>query len=131
MDPNRRLRKLSVEKTGRAMDDLEAALQDRTETMEGITATLQSHLSGDVNQLREALEQKVAQRLEEATGKLIKRADEEGPLCAGVGEQRRRITSTCSRTDENLDQLLLDLGEVKAERRQLESNRNTTAASDH
>ena len=123
-DPNRRLRKLSVEKTGRAMNDLEAALQDRTEAMEGITTTLQSHLSGDVNQLREALEQKVTQRLEEATGKLIKRADEEAARFVRVlEEQRRRITSTRSRTDENLDQLLLDLGEVKAERRQLESNR--------
>ena len=38
-------------------------------------------------------------------------------------EQRKRITSTRSRTNENLDQLLLDLGEVKAERRQREDNR--------
>ena len=74
--------------------------------------------------LREALEQKVTQRLEEATGKLVKRADEEAARFVRVlEEQRRRITSTRSRTDENLDQLLLDLGEVKAERRQLESNR--------
>ena len=71
-----------------------------------------------------AIEQLQRQRLEEATGKLIKRADEEAARFVRVlEEQRRRITSTRSRTDENLDQLLLDLGEVKAERRQLESNR--------
>ncbi|MFM7675333.1 MAG: hypothetical protein ACKO5F_07055 [Synechococcus sp.] len=38
-------------------------------------------------------------------------------------EQRKRITSTLSRTNENLDQLLLDLGGIKGERRQLEENR--------
>jgi hypothetical protein len=38
-------------------------------------------------------------------------------------EQRKRILSTRSRTNDNLDQLLLDLGGIKEERRQLEDNR--------
>jgi len=38
-------------------------------------------------------------------------------------QQRERILSTRRRTNDNLDQLLLDLGEVKEERRQLEDNR--------
>lgn len=123
-DPNRRLRKLSVEKSGRAMNDLEAAMHDHSEVSERITATLQRHLCGDVNQLREALDQMVDQRREEATTKLNKRAEEEAARFVRVlEEQRKRITSTRSRTNENLDQLLLDLGEVKAERRQLEDNR--------
>ena len=123
-DPNRRLRKLSVEKSGRAMNDLEAAMQDHSAVSERITATLQRHLCGDVNQLREALDQMVDQRREEATTKLNKRAEEEAARFVRVlEEQRKRITSTRSRTNENLDQLLLDLGEVKAERRQLEDNR--------
>ena len=42
----------------------------------------------------------VIRRLEEATGKLIKRADEEAARFVRVlEEQRRRITSTRSRTD--------------------------------
>jgi hypothetical protein len=123
-DPSRRLRKLSAEKTARAMEDLEAALQQRLEAPEGISAALQSHLSGDVDQLHEALDQKVNERRQEAAAKLAKRADDEAARFVRVLEQQReRILSTRRRTNDNLDQLLLDLGEVKEERRQLEDNR--------
>ena len=123
-DPNRRLRKLSAEKSSRALEELETALRERLEAAEGVTTNLQQHLSSDVNQLREALDQVVDQRREEAAAKLNKRAEEEAARFVRVlEEQRKRITSTRSRTNENLDQLLLDLGEVKAERRQLEDNR--------
>ena len=123
-DDSRRLRKLSVEKTARAMEDLETALQQGLETPEGITATFQAHLSNDVAQLHEALDQKVDERSQEAAAKLAKRAEDEAARFVRVlEEQRKRITSTRSRTNENLDQLLLNLGEVKAERRQLEDNR--------
>ena len=123
-DPNRRLRKLSLEKTGRALEELEASLQQRLEAPEGITATLQAHLGRDVAQLREALDQQVEARRLEAADKLAKRADDEAARFIKVlEEQRRRITSTRSRTNENLDQLLLDLGGIKEERRQLEDNR--------
>ncbi len=123
-DPNRRLRKLSLEKTGRALEDLEASLQQRLEAPEGITATLQTHLGRDVAQLREALDQQVEARRLEAADKLAKRAEEEAARFIKVlEEQRRRITSTRSRTNENLDQLLLDLGGIQEERRQLEDNR--------
>ena len=123
-DPTRRLRQLSADKTARALEDLETALQQRLEAPEGITATLQAHLSNDVAQLHEALDQKVEERSQEAAAKLAKRAEDEAARFVRVlEEQRKRITSTRSRTNENLDQLLLDLGEVKAERRQLEDNR--------
>jgi hypothetical protein len=123
-DPNRRLRKLSLEKTGRALEELEASLQQRLEAPEGITATLQTHLGRDVAQLREARDQQVEARRLKAADKLAKRADEEAARFIKVlEEQRRRITSTRSRTNENLDQLLLDLGGIKEERRQLEDNR--------
>jgi hypothetical protein len=123
-DPNRRLRKLSEEKSKRALDDLEAALQQRLEAAEGITASLQGHLSSDVAQLREALDTQVEERRQEAAEKLATRAEEEAARFVRVlEEQRKRITSTRSRTNDNLDQLLLDLGEIKAERRQLEDNR--------
>jgi hypothetical protein len=118
------LRKLSLEKTGRALEELEASLLQRLEAPEGITATLQAHLGGDVAQLREALDQQVEARRLEAADKLAKRAEEEAARFIKVlEEQRRRITSTRSRTNENLDQLLLDLGGIKEERRQLEDNR--------
>jgi chromosome segregation ATPase len=123
-DPSRRLRKLSAEKTARAMEDLETALQQRLEAPEGISATLQAHLSGDVAQLHDALDQKVDERRQEAAAKLAKRADDEAARFVRVLEQQReRILSTRRRTNDNLDQLLLDLGEVKEERRQLEDNR--------
>jgi hypothetical protein len=123
-DPNRRLRKLSAEKGKRALEELEAALQQRLEAPEGITASLQEHLGRDVAQLREPLDQLVDERRAEAASKLAKRAEEEAARFVRVlEEQRQRITSTRSRTNENLDQLLLDLGEIKAERRQLEDNR--------
>jgi hypothetical protein len=106
------------------MEDLEAALQQRLEAPEGISAALQSHLSGDVDQLHEALDQKVNERRQEAAAKLAKRADDEAARFVRVLEQQReRILSTRRRTNDNLDQLLLDLGEVKEERRQLEDNR--------
>jgi hypothetical protein len=123
-DPSRRLRKLSAEKTARAMEDLETALQQRLEAPEGISATLQAHLGHDVAQLHDALDQKVDERRQEAAAKLAKRADDEAARFVRVLEQQReRILSTRRRTNDNLDQLLLDLGEVKEERRQLEDNR--------
>ena len=123
-DPSRRLRRLSIEKTGRALEELEASLQQRLEAPERITPELQRHLSSDVDQLREALDQKVEERRLEAAEKLAKRAtDEAARFVRVLEEQRQRITSTRSRTNENLDQLLLDLGGIKEERRQLEDNR--------
>ena len=123
-DPTRRLRKLSLEKTGRALEELEASLQQRLEAPEGITAPLQAHLGRDVAQLRDALDQQVEARRREAADKLAKRAEEEAARFIKVlEEQRRRITSTRSRTNDNLDQLLLDLGGIEEERRQLEDNR--------
>jgi hypothetical protein len=99
-------------------------LQQRLEAPEGISATLQAHLSGDVAQLHDALDQKVDERRQEAAAKLAKRADDEAARFVRVLEQQReRILSTRRRTNDNLDQLLLDLGEVKEERRQLEDNR--------
>jgi len=61
-DPNRRLRKLSEEKSRRALEDLEASLQQRLEAPEAITAALKGHLAADVDQLREALDRVVNQR---------------------------------------------------------------------
>ena len=123
-DPSRRLRRLSIEKTGRALEELEASLQQRLEAPERITPELQRYLSSDVDQLREALDQKVEERRLEAAEKLAKRAtDEAARFVRVLEEQRQRITSTRSRTNENLDQLLLDLGGIKEERRQLEDNR--------
>ena len=56
--------------------------------------------------------------------KLAKRAvDEVARFVRVLEEQRKRILSTRSRTNENLDQLLLDLGGIKEERRQLQDNR--------
>ncbi|KEF42162.1 MAG: hypothetical protein ER33_07315 [Cyanobium sp. CACIAM 14] len=49
-DPNRRLRKLSVEKSDRAIKELQASLQQ--------------HLAADVSQLREALDRVVEERLQ-------------------------------------------------------------------
>ena len=123
-DPSRRLRRLSIEKTGRALEELEASLQQRLEAPERITPELQRYLSSDVDQLREALDQKVEERRLEAAEKLAKRVtDEAARFVRVLEEQRQRITSTRSRTNENLDQLLLDLGGIKEERRQLEDNR--------
>ena len=102
-DPNRRLRKLSEEKSRRALEELEDALQQRLEAPEGAADDLKARLSGDVDQLREALD--------------------------GVVNQRQRITSTRRRVKDNPDQLLIDLGdiadadELKAVRRQLDDNR--------
>ena len=50
-DPSRRLRRLSIKKTGRALEELEASLQQRLEAPERITPELQRHLSSDVDQL--------------------------------------------------------------------------------
>ncbi|MDM7954565.1 MAG: DISARM system SNF2-like helicase DrmD [Cyanobium sp. CZS 25K] len=123
-DPSRRLRKLSEEKSKRALEDLETALQQRLEASEAEALALQQHLSSDVAQLREALDAQVEQRRLEAAEKLAKRAEEEAARFVRVlEEQRQRITSTRRRTNDNLDQLLLDLGDIKAERRQLEDNR--------
>jgi predicted unusual protein kinase regulating ubiquinone biosynthesis (AarF/ABC1/UbiB family) len=72
-DPSRRLRKLSEEKSRRALEDLEVSLQQRLEAPEGITATLKAHLAADVAQLREPLDRVVEQRREEAAEKLGKR----------------------------------------------------------
>jgi hypothetical protein len=106
------------------MEDLETSLRERLEAPEGISAMLQSHLSRDVNQLHEALDQKVEERRRYASDRLGKRAEDEAARFVRVLEkQRERILSTRRRTNDNLDQLLLDLGEVKAERRQLEDNR--------
>ncbi|MFN9694931.1 MAG: hypothetical protein ACK550_14230, partial [Synechococcaceae cyanobacterium] len=128
-DPSRRLRKLSEEKSRRALQDLEASLQQRLEAPEGITAGLKGHLSADVAQLREALDLLVEQRREDAAGKLGKRAEEEAArFCKVLEEQRQRIRSSRSRVKENPDQLLLALGdiadaeELKAVRRQVSDN---------
>ena len=50
-DPSRRLRKLSDEKSRRALEDLEASLQQRLEAPEAITAALKGHLAADVDRL--------------------------------------------------------------------------------
>jgi hypothetical protein len=77
-----------------------------------------------VAQLRDALDRVVEERRQDAAQKLAKRADDEVARFVRVlEEQRKRILSTRSRTNENLDQLLLDLGGIKEERRQLEDNR--------
>ena len=129
-DPNRRLRKLSEEKSRRALEELEDALQQRLEAPEGAADGLKARLSGDVDQLREALDGVVNQRQQEATNKLAKRAEEEAARFIKVlEEQRQRITSTRRRIKDNPDQLLIDLGdiadadELKAVRRQLDDNR--------
>jgi ERCC4-related helicase len=129
-DPNRRLRKLSEEKSRRALEELEDALQQRLEAPEGAADGLKARLSGDVEQLREALDGVVNQRQQEATNKLAKRAEEEAARFIKVlEEQRQRITSTRRRIKDNPDQLLIDLGdiadadELKAVRRQLDDNR--------
>ena len=123
-DPNRRLRKLSVEKSDRAMKELEASLQQKLVAPEAAAAALQQHLAADVGQLRDALDRVVDERRQDAALKLAKRAEDEVARFVRVlEEQRKRILSTRSRTNENLDQLLLDLGGIKEERRQLEDNR--------
>jgi hypothetical protein len=129
-DPNRRLRKLSEEKSRRALEELEEALQQRLEAPEAAADGLKARLSGDVDQLREALDGVVNQRQQEATNKLAKRAEEEAARFIKVlEEQRQRITSTRRRIKDNPDQLLIDLGdiadadELKAVRRQLDDNR--------
>jgi SNF2 family DNA or RNA helicase len=129
-DPNRRLRKLSEEKSRRALEELEDALQQRLEAPEGAADGLKAMLSGDVDQLREALDGVVNLRQQEATNKLAKRAEEEAARFIKVlEEQRQRITSTRRRIKDNPDQLLIDLGdiadadELKAVRRQLDDNR--------
>ena len=128
-DPSRRLRKLSEEKSRRALDDLEASLQQRLEAPEGVTAALKGHLAADVDQVREALDRVVEQRREDAAEKLGKRAEEEAArFCKVLEEQRKRILSSRSRVKENPDQLLLELGdiadaeELKAVRRQVTDN---------
>jgi ERCC4-related helicase len=128
-DPNRRLRKLSEEKSRRALEDLEASLQQRLEAPEGISASLKAHLAADVAQLREPLDRVVDRRREEAAGKLGKRAEEEAArFCKVLEEQRQRILSSRSRVKDNPDQLLLELGdiadadELKAVRRQVADN---------
>jgi SNF2 family DNA or RNA helicase len=128
-DPSRRLRKLSDAKSQRALEDLEATLQQRLEAPEGITAALKGHLGADVAQLRGGLDQLVEQRREDAAGKLGKRAEEEAArFCKVLEEQRKRILSSRSRVKENPDQLLLELGdiadadELKAVRRQVADN---------
>jgi chromosome segregation ATPase len=123
-DPSRRLRKLSEEKSRRALEDLEASLQQQLEAPEAAAMALQQHLAADVGQLRDALDRVVEERRQDAAQKLAKRADDEVARFVRVlEEQRRRILSTRSRINENLDQLLLDLGGIKEERRQLEDNR--------
>jgi ERCC4-related helicase len=128
-DPSRRLRKLSEEKSRRALEDLEASLQQRLEAPERMTATLKAHLAGDVAQLRDPLDQVVEQRRQEAAEKLGKRAEEEAARFRRVlEEQRTRILSSRSRVKDNPDQLLLELGdiadaeELKAVRRQVADN---------
>lgn len=128
-DPSRRLRKLSEEKSRRALEDLEQSLQQRLEAPEAITTALKDHLSADVAQLREALDRVVEQRREDAAQKLAKRAEEEVARFVGVLEERRqRIRSSRSRVKDNPDQLLLELGdiadadELKAVRRQVADN---------
>ena len=129
-DPNRRLRKLSEEKSRRALEELEDALQQRLEAPEAAADGQKARLSGDVHQLREALDGVVNQRQQEASNKLAKRAEEEAARFIKVLEkQRQRITSTRRRIKDNPDQLLIDLGdiadadELKAVRRQLDDNR--------
>lgn len=80
------------------MKELEASLQQQLDAPAAAAAALQQHLAADVGQLRDALDRVVEER-------------------------RKRILSTRSCTNENLDQLLLDLGGIKEERRQLEDNR--------
>jgi SNF2 family DNA or RNA helicase len=128
-DPSRRLRKLSEEKSRRALEDLEASQQRRLEAPEGMTTTLKTHLAADVARLREPLDRVVEQRREEAAEKLGKRAEEEAArFCKVLEEQRRRILSSRSRVKENPDQLLLELGdiadaeELRAVRRQVADN---------
>ncbi|MFO8238689.1 MAG: DISARM system SNF2-like helicase DrmD [Prochlorococcaceae cyanobacterium] len=128
-DPSRRLRKLSEEKSKRALGDLEAALQQKLEAPAAAASTLQQHLAADVAQLREALDAQVEERRQDAAQRLAKRAEEEATRFVRVlEEQRKRITSTRSRTKDNPDQLLLELGEIpdsaelKAVRRQVEDN---------
>jgi hypothetical protein len=128
-DPSRRLRKLSEDKSRRALEDLEASLQQQLEAPEGMTTTLKTHLAADVARLREPLDRVVEQRREEAAEKLGKRAEEEAArFCKVLEEQRRRILSSRSRVKENPDQLLLELGdiadaeELKAVRRQVADN---------
>jgi hypothetical protein len=129
-DPNRRLRKLSDQKSKLALEDLETSLQQRLESPETATAGLRTHLSRDVGQLREALDGVVEQRRLEASEKLSKRGEEEAARFIKVlEEQRQRILSTRSRIKDNPDQLLIDLGdiadadELKAVRRQIDDNR--------
>jgi ERCC4-related helicase len=128
-DPTRRLRKLSEDKSRRALEDLEASLQQRLEAPEGISVSLQAHLAADVGQFREALDRVVDQRRQEAAGKLGKRAEEEAArFCRVLEEQRKRILSSRSRVKDNPEQLLLELGdiadaeELKAVRRQVADN---------
>jgi hypothetical protein len=109
---------------------LEDALQQRLEAPAGAADGLKARLSGDVDQLREALDGVVNLRQQEATNKLAKRAEEEAARFIKVlEEQRQRITSTRRRIKDNPDQLLIDLGdiadadELKAVRRQLDDNR--------
>lgn len=116
--------KLSAEKSDRAIKELEASLQQQLQAPETAAMALQQHLAADVAQLREALDRVVDERREDASQKLAKRADDEVARFVRVlEEQRKRILSTRSRTNDNLDQLLLDLGGIKEERRQLEDNR--------
>ena len=61
-DPNRRLRKLSVEKSDRAMKELEASLQQQLDAPAAAAAALQQHLAADVGQLRDALDRVVEER---------------------------------------------------------------------
>jgi len=128
-DPNRRLRKLSVEKSDRAMKDLEASLQQQLDAAEAAAAALQQHLAADVGQLRDALDRVVEERRQDAAEKLGKRAEEEAArFCRVLEEQRKRILSSRSRVKDNPDQLLLELGdiadaeELKAVRRQVSDN---------
>ena len=128
-DPSRTLYKLGEEKTKRALEDLEASLQQRLEAPEGISAGLKEHLPADVAQLRKALDRVVEQRRDKATARLAKRAEAEASrFCTVLEEQRQRILSSRSRMKENPDQLLLELGdiadaeELKAMRRQVADN---------
>ena len=83
-DPSRRLRKLSVEKSDRAMGELESSLQQQLEAPETAAMTLQQHLAADVGQLRDALDRVVEERRSDAAKKLAKRADDEVARCAGA-----------------------------------------------
>ena len=123
-DPNRRLRKLTSEKSDRAMTDLKESLQLQLKAPETAAMALQQHLAADISHLREALDRVVEERRQSAAQKLAKRANDEVARFVRVLEdQRKRILSTRSSTNENLDQLLLDLGGIKEERRQLQNNR--------